>query len=181
MKKTSYFSLFFSFFKIGLFTFGGGISMLPMLERECVINHSWATKEELLNYFSIGQCTPGIIAVNTATFIGYKTRGIIGALVTTLGIIFPSFVIIILISSLLDLISENHYVLKAMSGIKISICAILTVSVFRISVKTLKSISSVCIALLVIAIEIIFKISPIYIVFFTLVYSFFIFYFFKKR
>ncbi|MBQ7866215.1 MAG: chromate transporter [Clostridia bacterium] len=96
------FDLFRAFFTIGALTFGGGYAMLPMLEREIVTKHSWATNEELLNYFAIGQCTPGIIAVNTATFVGYKVKGVIGGIVATLGVVAPSMVIITIIAMVLE-------------------------------------------------------------------------------
>lgn len=83
-----YLKLFFTFAKIGCFTFGGGYAMLPLLQREIVEKNAWAEEEELMDYFAIGQCTPGIIAVNTATFIGYKRKGIIGGIFATLGLIF---------------------------------------------------------------------------------------------
>ena len=94
-----YLKLFFTFAKIGCFTFGGGYAMLPLLQREIVEKNSWAEEEELMDYFAIGQCTPGIIAVNTATFIGYKRKGIIGGIFATLGLIFPSLVIITIIAA----------------------------------------------------------------------------------
>lgn len=87
-------TLFLTFAKVGVMTFGGGYAMLPILQREVVENKGWATDEELTDYFAIGQCTPGVIAVNTATFIGQKRRGILGGIVATLGVVFPSLVII---------------------------------------------------------------------------------------
>ena len=94
--------MFLTFAKVGVMTFGGGYAMLPILEREVVQNKKWATEEELMNYFAVGQCTPGVIAVNTATFIGYKYRGIPGAILATAGVIFPSLVIIIIIAAFLQ-------------------------------------------------------------------------------
>ena len=87
-------SLFLTFAKVGVMTFGGGYAMLPILQREVVENKGWATDEELTDYFAIGQCTPGVIAVNTATFIGRKYRGIPGGILTTLGVVSPSVIII---------------------------------------------------------------------------------------
>ena len=81
--------LFVTFAKVGVCTFGGGYAMLPILQREVVEKKGWATEEELTDYFAVGQCTPGIIAVNTATFIGYKYRGIPGGVLATLGLVFP--------------------------------------------------------------------------------------------
>ena len=94
--------LYRAFFMIGALTFGGGYAMLPMLEREIVSKHKWSTSEELLNYFAIGQCTPGVIAVNTATFVGYKQAGTLGGVFATLGVISPSLVIIVAIAMLLE-------------------------------------------------------------------------------
>ena len=90
--------MFLTFARIGGFTFGGGYAMLPMLQKEVVNGRHWATDEELMDYYAIGQCTPGIIAVNTATFVGYKNRGIPGAIAATLGVIAPSLVIIMIIA-----------------------------------------------------------------------------------
>ena len=81
------FQLYSAFFRIGLFTFGGGYAMLPMLQREVVNKYHWATDEELLDCYAIGQCTPGIIAVNTATYVGYAQRGVAGGIVATLGVV----------------------------------------------------------------------------------------------
>ena len=89
-KKASLLELYITFFKVGLFTFGGGLAMLPIIEREVVTNKKWVSYEELLDYYAVSQSTPGIIMVNVATFIGYKERGIIGSIISTLGVISPS-------------------------------------------------------------------------------------------
>ena len=93
------FELFWMFFRIGGFTFGGGYAMLPMIQHEIVEKRKWATDEEIMNYYAVGQCTPGVIAVNTATFIGYKRKGIPGGIFATLGVIAPSIVIITVIAA----------------------------------------------------------------------------------
>ena len=100
MKKL--FELFWVFAKIGVSTFGGGYAMLPILERELAEKKKWVTTEEIADYYAIGQCTPGVISVNTATFIGYKQKGILGGIVATLGIIFPSILIISIIASFIE-------------------------------------------------------------------------------
>lgn len=117
--------LFITFFKIGLFTFGGGYAMLPLLQSEIVEKHKWASGEDLMNYFSIGQCTPGIIAINVATFIGYRRFGIKGAIVATLGMIMPSLIIIILIASMLKKYMNNIYLVQAFAGIRIGVTALI--------------------------------------------------------
>ena len=108
--------LFIVFAKIGGFTFGGGYAMLPILQREVVENRNWATSEELMDYYAIGQCTPGIIAVNTSTFIGYKRKGIIGGIVATIGCVFPSLVIIMIIAAFINsfthIVWVQHAVIK---------------------------------------------------------------------
>ncbi len=124
-------NLFFAFFRIGAFTFGGGYAMLPMLEKEIVEKYKWATLEEILDYFAIGQCTPGVIAVNTATFVGYKNKGIVGGIVATLGVITPSLIIISIIATILSAIYENPIVQHAFSGIGVAVCAILIQAVIK--------------------------------------------------
>ena len=89
--------LYLKFFKLGIFNFGGGYAMLPLLERELVDNDHYVTKAELIDYYAIGQCTPGAIAVNVSTFIGHKRRGPIGGIVATLGFVSPAFIIIFII------------------------------------------------------------------------------------
>ena len=91
-------NLFFIFSKIGLFTFGGGYTMFPVIKRELIDNRGWITEDELMDYYAIGQCTPGVIAVNVATFVGKKFKGFWGSLFSTLGVIFPSIVIILIIA-----------------------------------------------------------------------------------
>lgn len=129
------FHLFFAFFRIGAFTFGGGYAMLPMLEKEIVNKYKWATMEELIDYFAIGQCTPGIIAVNTATFVGYKNKGISGGIVATLGVVTPSVIIISLIATALTAIYGSPIVHHAFSGIGVAVCAIL----IQAALKLIKS------------------------------------------
>lgn len=117
--------LFIMFFKIGLFTFGGGYAMLPLLQAEIVRKRGWASDEELLDLYSVGQCTPGIIAINVATFIGYKQAGIKGGLAATLGIVFPSLIIITLIASVMEKFMYNRYAAHAFAGIRICVVALI--------------------------------------------------------
>ena len=100
--------LYIAFFRIGGLTFGGGLAMLPMLKYELIEKRNWVTEEEILDYFAIGQCTPGIIAVNTATFVGHKKRGLAGAIFSTLGMISPSVIIITLIALLWTRLFQIH-------------------------------------------------------------------------
>lgn len=135
-----YLDLFTTFFKIGLFTFGGGYAMLPMLESEVVNRKHWCTKDELMDYFAIGQCTPGVIAVNTATFIGYDEKKIPGALTATAGVITPSIIIIYLIASLLSNFSSLAVVQHALAGIRIAVCVLILKAVWSLFKSGVKDI-----------------------------------------
>ena len=128
-----YVQLFTAFFRIGLFTFGGGMSMLPMLQKELVESKKWLTEEEILNYFAIGQCTPGIIAVNVATFCGYKRAGLSGAIVSTIGIVCPSWIVITLIAGSISRFSDIVWIQRAMKGVYVA--ALLARAVFTFGKK----------------------------------------------
>ena len=141
-----YVQLFTAFFKIGLFTFGGGMSMLPMLQRELVESKKWLTEEEILNYFAIGQCTPGIIAVNVATFCGYKRAGLSGAIVSTVGIVCPSWIVITLIAGSISRFSEIAWIQRAMKGVYVAVAALLTRAVFTFGKKILTDLVTAAIA-----------------------------------
>ena len=134
-KLIRYVQLFTAFFKIGLFTFGGGMSMLPMLQRELVESKQWLTEEEILNYFAIGQCTPGIIAVNVATFCGYKRAGLLGAIVSTIGIVCPSWIVITLIAGSISRFSDIVWIQRAMKGVYVAVAALLARAVFTFGKK----------------------------------------------
>jgi chromate transporter len=134
--KTSLIKLFYTFASIGAITFGGGYAMLPFLEREVVEKNKWTTDTEILDYYSLAQCTPGIIAVNVSTFIGYKERGVVGAIVATLGMVFPSLIIITTIAAILTNFSDNEYVRMAFSGIRVAVCALMLNSIIKLSKKS---------------------------------------------
>lgn len=127
--------LFIAFAKVGVLTFGGGYAMLPILQREIVEKNNWATDEELMDYYSIGQCTPGVIAVNTATFIGQKNKGITGGIVATLGVIMPSLIIITLIATFISNFSQLSIVKNAFAGVRVCVCVL----IFNAVLKLLKS------------------------------------------
>ena len=127
--------LFFTFAKVGVMTFGGGYAMLPILQREVVENKGWATEEELADYFAIGQCTPGIIAVNTATFIGQKTRGISGGIIATLGLVLPSLIIISLLAGVITTFSHLDWVSHAFGGVRVCVCVLIVNAVVKLYKK----------------------------------------------
>ena len=127
--------LFFTFAKVGVMTFGGGYAMLPILQREVVDNKGWATEEELMDYFAIGQCTPGVIAVNTATFIGQKQGGILASICATLGVVFPSLIIISLLAGVIEAFSHLVWVQNAFGGIRVCVCVLITNAVVKLFKK----------------------------------------------
>ena len=129
--------LFLVFAKIGVMTFGGGYAMLPILQREIVEKRKWATEEELMDYFAIGQCTPGIIAVNTATFIGQKLKGVFGGIFATLGVVFPSLVIISFLAGVIEAFSHIEWVQNAFGGIRICVCVLILNSVVKLGKKAI--------------------------------------------
>lgn len=157
-------TLFFSFFKVGLFTFGGGYAMLPLLQDELVKKKKWTTDEELLDYFSIGQCTPGVIAVNVSTFIGYKRKGILGGCIATLGIIAPSIIIITLIAAVLSIYMGNTYVNYAFAGIRIAVTALILETLIKLGKKGVSDHWGIAIFLCACLLLILFNVSAIIIV-----------------
>lgn len=146
--------LFWSFAKMGVMTFGGGMAMLPILQREVVEKKGWATDEELTDYFAVGQCTPGIIAVNTATFIGYKYRGIPGGVLATLGVVFPSLIIITAIAAFLSNFADIPVVRHALAGINAAVVALIASSVVKLGKSTLKNGAAIAIFLCVLALAV---------------------------
>lgn len=153
------FKLFLVFAKIGAVTFGGGYAMLPILQREVVDKYKWATEEELLDYFAIGQCTPGVIAVNTATFIGYKNKGILGGISATLGVIFPSILIITLISAFIQNFAQFPVVVHAFNGIRVCVCVLILNSVIKIGKSVLKDLWAYIIFAVVFILSALFDVS----------------------
>lgn len=127
--------LFAVFAKVGVMTFGGGYAMIPILQREVVEKQKWASEEELMDYFAIGQCTPGIIAVNTATFIGQKNKGVLGGIFATLGLVFPSLIIISLLAGVIEAFSHIVWVQHAFGGIRICVCVLIVNAVIKLFKK----------------------------------------------
>lgn len=130
--------LYLTFARIGGFTFGGGYAMLPMLQKEVVDARHWATEDEIMDYYAIGQCTPGIIAVNTATFVGYKVKGIAGGIFATLGLVSPSIVIITIIAAFLKNFAQYAVVKNAFAGIRICVVVLIIQAVIKLGKKSVK-------------------------------------------
>ncbi len=153
--------LFITFAKVGVMTFGGGYAMLPILQREIVDNKGWATEEELMDYFAIGQCTPGVIAVNTATFIGQKSKGIPGGIVATIGVVFPSLVIISLLAGVIEAFSHLTWVQDAFGGIRICVCVLIFNAVLKLYKKAVLDVPTFVIFLAVTLGSLLLNVSPV--------------------
>ena len=156
--------LFLTFARIGGLTFGGGYAMLPMLQREVVERRGWATEEELMDYYAIGQCTPGVIAVNTATFIGGKKRGVIGSIAATLGVVFPSVVIITVIAAFISNFSDLAVVKDAFAGIRVCVFVLILNAVVKLGKASVKDAVTLCIFLAVLLGAVLLDLSPIVVV-----------------
>ena len=153
--------LFLAFARVGVMTFGGGYAMIPILEREIVDRHGWATEEELMDYYAVGQCTPGVIAVNTATFIGYKTAGTLCGIVATLGVIFPSVVIITVIAGILTSFAEVPAVKSAFAGIRVCVCVLIFNAVLKLWKKAVVDKATLALFLGVFLLSAFFSVSPV--------------------
>ncbi len=156
--------LFAIFFKVSICTSGGGYAMLPMFRRELVEKYGWATDEEILNYYAISQSLPGIIAVNVATFVGYRKRGFLGAFFSVCGIVLPSLLIITIIAIFFNQFSKYVYVQKALLGIRIAVASLLSVITYELIKKSIKNIFTVLVFAAVIAAILFLKMSPVYVV-----------------
>lgn len=161
--------LFLTFAKVGVMTFGGGMAMLPILQREVVENKGWATDEELVDYFAIGQCTPGIIAVNTATFIGQKQAGIIGGIAATLGIVFPSLIIITALAGVINSFSHLAWVQHAFAGIRVCVCVLIFNAVVKLWKKSVVDKKTLALYALILLASLLTDLSPVIFVLFAAV------------
>lgn len=129
--------LYTVFFKMGIVNFGGGYALLPLLQKELVDKRGWTTNEEITDYYAIGQCTPGAIAVNVSTFIGYKIKGVLGGIVATLGFVSPAFIIIFLIATVLNQFSDLWYVQSAFKAIRACVFVLILSAIIKLSKKSI--------------------------------------------
>ncbi len=153
--------LLWTFFKVGICTFGGGYAMLPILQREVVEKKGWATEDQLSDYFAVGQCTPGIIAVNVATFVGYKIAGNLGGVIATLGVVTPSLLIIMLIASVLQNFADVPAVKSAFAGIRVCVSVLIFNAVLKLWKKAVVDKAALVLFLLVFLLSLFTKLSPV--------------------
>ena len=149
-----YLDLFLTFARVGVCTFGGGYAMLPILQREVVEKKGWATEEELTDYFAIGQCTPGVIAVNTGTFIGQKLKGVPGGILATLGVVFPSLVIIMILAAFIQNFAHLPVVIHAFTGVRACVCALILSSILKLAKKSLADLPAILLYVAVLALAV---------------------------
>ena len=163
-KKKKLIGLFTAFFKIGAFTFGGGYAMIPLIQKEVVENKKWITDDDILEIVAIAESTPGPIAINSATFVGYRVAGFFGALLATLGVVLPSFVIIIAISFVLNQFSELKAVQYAFFGIRAGVLALIIKAVISMYKKCPKDIISYIIMALAFLIVVFFNVNVLWVI-----------------
>ncbi len=156
--------LFYTFFKIGLFTFGGGYAMLPLIQKEIVEKEKWATEEDVMNYFAVGQCTPGVIAVNTATFVGYKHKGILGGVISTLGVICPSIIIITVLAHFLKQFADIEAVKHAFNGIRVAVAVLVLNAVIKFWRSGVKDAFGIVVFAAVFILSVLFDFSSVYVI-----------------
>ena len=163
--------LFFTFFKIGLITFGGGYSIMPIIERDLVNGRGWLTMDEVIEYYTIGQITPGVIAVNLASFIGYKRKKALGAVSATMGFIFPGILLITLAALILQNFSDTPVVRNAFAGIRLVIAALITRTVITLAAALirkqrglLRNFIAAAIAVICFALSLIWRANPVILV-----------------
>mgnify|MGYP005890134777 FL=1 len=153
--------LFITFAVVGVTTFGGGYAMLPALQREVVEKRRWATDEEVMDWYAIGQCTPGIIAVNTATFVGQKQAGVLDGIFATLGVVFPSLVIITIIAAFIQNFAHLPAVQRAFAGIRVCVCVLILNAVVKLWKKSVVDWKTLLIFIAVFACSVFLSISPV--------------------
>ena len=156
--------LFAAFFKVGLFTFGGGYAMLPILQREVVDKKHWVTEEELLDCYAIGQCTPGVIAVNTATYVGFQRKGIPGSVLATVAVVLPSLIIISVIALFLRSFADNPYVRYAFAGIRVAVGVLVCDALIKLFKKGVKGALAIGIFIAAVLFALLTDLSPVWVV-----------------
>ena len=170
MKKSKdILNLFISFVKIGAFTFGGGYAMIPLIQKEAVDTHKWVNNDDILDILAIAESTPGVLAVNSATFIGYKVAGFWGSLIATLGVVLPSFIIIMIVSFFYDAFRSNEYVNYAFYGIRAGVSVLLLNTVMKLAKTLDRSMFSALLVIVSFFLSTLFNINAIYIIIFSAV------------
>ena len=156
--------LFWVFIIIGASAFGGGYSLLPILERELIKKRGWINMDEVMDYFSIAQVTPGVIAINVSTFVGYKRKGVAGGIVATIGFIIPGVTLMILASFFIRQFSDSGIITHAFAGIRIAVGALILSAIIKIVRGFFKNYKTIIIYLIALILSAVFSVSPVFIV-----------------
>jgi chromate transporter len=159
-----YVDLFLTFMKIGISTFGGGYAMVPVLDRELIKKRNWITMDEVMDYYTIAQVTPGIIAVNVSTFVGYKRKGFFGGVLATVGFIIPGVALMLIISVFVKRFAEYDVVQHAFTGIRVAVGALILDTVLKLFKGIFKNMSAVIIFIIAFVLSAIFSASPVFII-----------------
>lgn len=157
-------SLFVTFFKIGAFTFGGGYAMIPIIEREIVDGKGWISREDVVDMLAVSQSLPGVIAINSATFVGTKIGGFIGAVAATIGVVLPSIIIITIIAAFFMTFKDNPVVIKVFSGVKAATVALIAIAVIDIWGSSVKDYTGIIIAAVVFMLTGLLNVNAIYMI-----------------
>ena len=176
-----YLDLFLTFFVIGASAFGGGYSLLPVLERELIKKRGWITMSELMDYFSIAQITPGLIAINVSTFAGYKRKGLTGGIIATIGFILPGTILMILASLFINRFAEYSVIRHAFAGIRIAVGALLLSVIIKLAKELIKNIRTILIFIAAFVLSAVLNISPVFIVLGAGMAGFFLFPVWKNK
>ena len=174
-------NLFLIFFKIGFFTFGGGYAMIPIFQREISAKRKWISRDEIIDLFTIAQSVPGAVAVNTSILIGYKLKNKKGALVTTLGIVLPSYIVITLIAMFFSTIQHNIYVKYTFRGINAAVVSLILVACISTFKSGIKDKFAFILLLAAIIVMLVFKLNPVYLIFFGLAAGSLMFFLFPEK
>jgi len=156
--------LFIIFFKLGAFTIGGGIAMLPLLQHELIDSKKWFTEDEFVDIIAVCQSLPGVVAVNMATYVGYKKKGLAGSVISTIGVVLPSFVMILLIAGLISYAGDNRYIGGAMAGLRAAAFGLIIVSVIKLSSAVFKGIHTIAAAVLSFVLIAVLNINTAYVI-----------------
>jgi chromate transporter len=159
-----YFNLLWAFFIVGASTFGGGYAIIPIFERELIKKRGWLTMDEVLDFYTIAQVTPGIIAVNIATFAGYKRKGAFGGIVATIGLVLPGVCLILLVSLFVKQFAEYPIVQHALAGIRLAVCALILDTSLKLIKGFFKDFKSIIIFFIAFALSAVLSVSPVYVI-----------------
>lgn len=170
-----YLELFWAFMVVGVTAFGGGYAIVPVLEREMIKKRGWLTMEEILDYYTIAQITPGVIAVNIATFVGCKHKGSLGGLVATIGFILPGVTLMLVVSVFIQHFAEYPLVKHALAGIRLAVCAMILDTAIKLFKGLFKNFRAPVICIITFVLSAVFSVSPVYIIIGAGITGFFLF------